>query len=108
MVQDAHSPLSFRKDVEMGVGKNDTVRSARKRAAQRCRVAIQSDDDKQTYFLQEYFGFTPSAAQAFLRGDPALKSFFWPLYVNTVIFSPLDWGAIAEPTKASVPAKTSA
>lgn len=38
-----------------------------------------------TYFLQEYFGFTPSFAHAFFNGEPALKLAFFPLYVNTVI-----------------------
>jgi hypothetical protein len=38
-----------------------------------------------TYFLQEYFGFTPNCWTAFERGVPALKSFFFPLKLKTVI-----------------------
>lgn len=49
-----------------------------------------------THFLQEYFGLTPSAEQAFFRGLPALKFFFFPLYDRTVIrravFDPTDVG----------------
>jgi hypothetical protein len=40
-----------------------------------------------TYFLQLYFGFTPSVAQAFFKGDPSLKSAFLPLADNIVICS---------------------
>ena len=42
-------------------------------------------DNTSTYFLQEYFGLTPKAATALLKGDPGLKSFFFPLYDKTVI-----------------------
>jgi hypothetical protein len=38
-----------------------------------------------TYFLHEYLTGTPNCAAATLKGEPALKFFFFPLYVNTVI-----------------------
>ena len=38
-----------------------------------------------TYFLQEYLTGTPSCFTATLSGDPALKSFFFPLYVRIVM-----------------------
>lgn len=40
--------------------------------------------------MQLYLGLTPRLAQAFLRGDPGLKSFFFPLYVSTVILRSVD------------------
>mmetsp|Transcript_15568 Transcript_15568/g.29366 ORF Transcript_15568/g.29366 Transcript_15568/m.29366 type:complete len:92 (+) Transcript_15568:677-952(+) len=43
-----------------------------------------------TYFLQLYLGLTPRLAQASLRGDPGLKSFFFPLYVRTVILRSVE------------------
>jgi hypothetical protein len=36
-------------------------------------------DWRGTHFLQLYLGFTPKLAHAFDSGDPALKSFFFPL-----------------------------
>jgi hypothetical protein len=41
--------------------------------------------DAQSPFVQLYFGFTPSAATADFKGDPGLKSFFFPWYANTVM-----------------------
>ena len=41
---------------------------------------------KKTYFLHEYFGFTPNLAHAFFNGEPGLKSTFLPLAVKTVIW----------------------
>ena len=38
-----------------------------------------------TYFLQEYLTGTPSCFTATLKGDPALKSFFFPLYERIVM-----------------------
>jgi hypothetical protein len=38
-----------------------------------------------THFLQEYVTFIPKFLAATDRGDPALKSFFLPLYDKTVI-----------------------
>ena len=38
-----------------------------------------------TYFLQEYFTGTPNCLTATLNGDPALKSFFFPLYDRIVM-----------------------
>jgi len=43
--------------------------------------------EPQSPFLQLYFGFTPSVAQAFFKGDPSLKSAFLPLADNIVICS---------------------
>ena len=40
-----------------------------------------------TYFLQLYFGLTPSLAHAFFRGEPSLKSAFLPFADNIVICS---------------------
>ena len=42
-----------------------------------------------TYFLQLYFGLTPSFAHAFFNGLPALKSFFFAPYVSIVIWRPV-------------------
>jgi len=39
----------------------------------------------QSPFLQEYLGLTPNCFTAFFKGDPALKFFFFPRKVNTVI-----------------------
>jgi hypothetical protein len=46
--------------------------------------------EAQSPFLQLYLGFTPRFAHAFLIGEPALKSFFFPLYANTVKSSVLE------------------
>lgn len=38
-----------------------------------------------SYFLQEYLTGTPNCFTATLNGDPALKSFFFPLYDRIVM-----------------------
>jgi hypothetical protein len=46
---------------------------------------IESTTFDLTHFLQEYVTFIPKFLAATDRGDPALKSFFLPLYAKTVI-----------------------
>jgi hypothetical protein len=83
MVHDAHSPL--RLVFFLHKRKCDHVESVRNKERVEDETLSHHDNrhpkqqDMRTYFLQEYFGFTPNAAQAFLSGEPALKSFFWPL-----------------------------
>lgn len=40
--------------------------------------------------MHEYFGFTPSFAQAFFNGEPGLKLAFFAPYVKMVILSSED------------------
>ncbi len=46
---------------------------------------LESTRFNSTHFLQEYVTFIPICLAATDRGDPALKSFFLPLYDKTVI-----------------------
>lgn len=70
-------------------------------------ISVAGTEEGVTYLLQEYFGLTPNCRTAFFKGDPALKFFFFPRKVNTVICNEEDEdtfvdGALVVVVKASV------
>jgi hypothetical protein len=50
-------------------------------------------------------GLTPRLAQASLRGEPGLKSFFFPLYVNTVIWRSVELDRVGDTNDGPVNAR---